>query len=105
MSALDVLRAAARTYSHSGYSLEEKASFEIYIPEIKRIERVIVDSEFSSFTVSEYEEERKRGIEVWVLVPLHALGLAHSYMKNKVDRIQGWWIDNNSVKFSSPEWP
>lgn len=49
------------------------------------------------------EELTRLGWAVTVLIPLTAMGRAHDGLRGASAHLQGWWIRDTEMRFSSPE--
>jgi len=107
----NVKNEAIKSYTLKGFHVqfvtneEESLYFDFFIPEKRRIEKVYSSKGFASIDLKKYEEYRNKGFEVWIVVPLSSIGKAHEAFRNQVDWIQGWWAQDNFIKFSSPRRP
>lgn len=106
-----VANAAARTYEWSGsgpVSQYGDDPTELYNKALRRLEIICVHSEeLERLDRTLIRKYRTSGLELWVLVPLKAMGEAHRRLKHVADRIQPYWFDSetNIVKFGKEENP
>jgi hypothetical protein len=106
------LYASASTYSAHGFEVRLSPSDEfgsdpphLYVPELARAEKVETAESLATCDLSGLVALRERGIEIWVLFPRGASGMAHRRMRRAADRIIPYWIDAGQVKFGHPRLP
>jgi hypothetical protein len=108
-----VVEASARTYGLQGYAaltrhqlaprLYGKEPFDVVVPEIPRVEQVVSADSLPRLDLKRLRQCRREGIQVWVLVPLDAIGQAHTRLRGVVDHIVPFWlVDDQQVRFGPP---
>ena len=77
----------------------------VVVPGEGRVECVIDEEWDLRDAVARIDEISESGWEVWALLPLARLSMAHEVLETHVDRIQGWWDRGETFTFTSPEIP
>lgn len=106
-----VLVASAHSYESVGQPVKcfvdagstQPAAFDLLLPEMRRIEEIETEDSLEHFRASTVEPYREDGFDVWVLVPLHTMGKAHTHLRGVADFVQPWWIEGGALKFGTPE--
>lgn len=108
----DVLLAAARAYELEGLEAvvgtpeaakaNGSALPDLLIPALRRVEEIETDETFENMDPVWYRALRDRGLEVWVVVPLHLVGRAQTKLTDCADRLQPWWEEEGRVRFGNP---
>ncbi len=78
---------------------------DLLLPRLRRAEKIETEETLDTFDLDRSRRFREAGLDVWALVPLAAVGRAHEYLTDAVDRIQPWWIESGRVRFGEPRLP
>lgn len=107
-----IVAAVVGTYQHKGLTATPSWKLngqrtgddpDLILPELRRVEEVVTNLE--EIRDERLERLRALGFEVWVLVPLTQMGLAHSRLRGLADRIQGWSVTEGRIRFGEPRLP
>ena len=110
------VEASARAYQLQGYEAHTRnrpdpkssgqAAFDVVVPELRRVEEIETAETLATLDLKRLERYRRRGFQVWVLVPMGALPAAHAKLKGTVDHIVPFWLmDGDRVRFGPPRLP
>jgi hypothetical protein len=108
--------ASVRMYEGDGYqalvrhqpraSVYGRAPFDLFVPALGRVQEVETADSLPGLDLARLRRCRKRGLQVWVLVPQDTLTAAHAALKDAADHIVPFWIlDGDRVRFGPPRRP
>jgi hypothetical protein len=107
-----VIDASARTYTLSGqvtWKREATAKwalgtepFDLVVPALRRVEEIETAETVDHLDLDRLAQCRQAGLEVWVLVPIAAIGAVHAKLHGIVDRVQPWWLVDDRIVFGDP---
>lgn len=104
-----VFNAAIYSYTSNGIKEDEIGygdKYTFFIPKIRRVENVVTSNTIGKVDISSLESHRRKGNEVWLLVDVSVIGIAHETFRNKVDKLQPWiYSEDGRVFFGNPERP
>jgi hypothetical protein len=101
----DIARAIAQSWQKEGNTTVEMITpTAVYLYERKLVEWVFEDAKSAGESSEIFEQIRKRGIEVAIVLPMPELGRAHEEFWGTGLNLYGW-IDrgDNVIRFTGPE--
>jgi hypothetical protein len=109
-TAYSVLQASMMTYRDRGHIAEHVWDRDLnaavfVVRELGRVEWVETGSSLATRKRDDFDAVVSEGADLWVLVPLAYMGIAHDRFRGRVSRIQPWWTTGTAVAFGRPETP
>lgn len=109
-----LLKESLKSYLHYGFKAipywdfitdEENGFPDLLIPKLGRVEEIVTEETFEKCNFLKFSNFLNKGLDVWVLVPLSSMYIAHSCLRGYASRIQPWWFKDNRCYFGNPEVP
>src|ERR1041385_8448929 len=95
-----LLEESLNSYRHHGiqavpyWETKTEGAFpDLLIPKLRRAEEIETEETLPNFDYTKLSRYISDGLEVWVLVPLSSMHIAHSQLRGYADRIQPWWFE------------